>query len=154
MGHGGHQAPLNIPNIFRAAGLSARWTPGLDPLFQVGLLYPASPATGQAAPVAPPPPPPPPPAAAAYSPAASVKVKKSIPNTEYRGELPAIAPPFTGPAQVTTTSSTSPPPPATTPTTTTPTTPSPPPTIYRYRTVPPYRQSPTPASYHHNSGIG
>ena len=156
MGHGGHLAPVNIPNIFRAAGLNTRWTPGLDPIFQVGLLYSSPQATAQAAPVAPPPPPPPPPAGAgAYSPAASVKVKKSIPHTEYRGDLPALAPAYTGPAEVPSSSSTSPPPPATTTTTTSQPTPAtPPPTIYRYSTVPPYRQSPTPASYHHNSGIG
>ena len=154
-GHGGHAAPLNIPNIFRAAGLDTRWTPGRDPVFQVGLLYPQ--ATGQAAPVAPAPAPAP---APVYSPAASVKVKKSIPNTEYSRDLPAVAPPYTGPTRVTTES---PPPPSSTttttptPTTTSTTTPSPttPPNIYRYSTlVPPYRQSPTPASYHYNSGVG
>ena len=159
-GHGGHLAPLNIPNIFRAAGLNTRWTPGIDPVFQVGLLYPsaASQATGLAAPVAPaaPPPPLPPAAAPVYSPGASVKVKKSIPNTEYTKNLPAIAPPYTGPAQVTS----SPPPPApptTTATTTTTETPTQttPSTIYRYSTlVPAYRQSPTPSSYYHHSGLG
>merc|ERR1711953_1442588 len=57
------------------------------------------------------------------------------------GDLPALAPAYTGPAEVPGTSSTSP----------QPTPATPPPTIYRYSTVPPYRQSPTPASYHHNS---
>ena len=46
VGHGRY-APLNIPNIFAAAGLATRWTPGVDPLFEAGFSYPAPPAPAQ-----------------------------------------------------------------------------------------------------------
>lgn len=42
VGHGTY-APLNIPNIFKAAGLNTRWIPEVDEIFETGLTYPASP---------------------------------------------------------------------------------------------------------------
>ena len=147
-GHG-HYAPLNIPNIFKAAGINTRWIPGQDPVFQVGLLYPSPPS--QSSPPSPPPPPPPPPPAA-YS--GAVKVKKSIPKTQYseykqstRVELPAVPPPYSGPPPTT---------PAPTPTSTTTTTTVRPTTTtgraLRYSPAPSYSRSPP--SYQYSGGIG
>ena len=108
VGHGTY-APYNIPNIFQAAGINTRWIPGIDPVFQVGLLYP-DPAPAQSV------------SLNSYSPpssnyGSSVKVKKSIPNSAYGKqkeavelsplpqlvetkphEAPAVPPPYTGPA--------------------------------------------------------
>lgn len=108
VGHGTY-APYNIPNIFQAAGINTRWIPGIDPVFQVGLLYP-DPAPAQSM------------SLNSYSPpsnnyGSSVKVKKSIPNSAYGNqkeaieisplpqlvktkpqEAPAVPPPYTGPA--------------------------------------------------------
>jgi len=42
IGHGTY-APLDIPNIFKAAGLNTRWIPEVDELFEAGLTYPAAP---------------------------------------------------------------------------------------------------------------
>ena len=103
VGHG-HHAPVNVPNIFAAAGLNTRWTPGIDPLFQVGLLYPSAPvATGNQSPKQPTTL-----TAPSYNPptndyASSVKVKKSIPNSDYKKvvapvkDSPAVPPAYTGP---------------------------------------------------------
>jgi len=41
IGHGTY-APLDIPNIFKAAGLNTRWIPEVDELFEAGLTYPAA----------------------------------------------------------------------------------------------------------------
>ena len=41
----GRFAPLNIPNIFKAAGLNTHWDPGLNSVFPVGLKYPAPPSS-------------------------------------------------------------------------------------------------------------
>ena len=91
VGHGSY-APVNIPNIFKAAGIKTRWTPGIDPVFQVGLLYPGSnnqvsqPQNNYA------------PAPVNYE--SSVKVKKSIPNSLYKKETaskPAEAPQYQEP---------------------------------------------------------
>ena len=146
-GHG-HYAPLNIPNIFKAAGINTRWIPGQDPVFQVGLLYPSPPSQYS------PPPAPAAPAAPAYS--GAVKVKKSIPKTQYseykqsgRVEPPAVPPPYSGPPPspstpaLTTTSTTT----TTRPTTTTTT------RTLRYSPAAFYRQSPTPPSYQYSAGI-
>lgn len=43
IGHGTY-APLDIPNIFKAAGLNTRWIPEVDELFEAGLTYPAAPS--------------------------------------------------------------------------------------------------------------
>jgi len=40
VGHGSY-APLNINNIFKAAGINTRWIPEIDPIFTTGLLYPS-----------------------------------------------------------------------------------------------------------------
>lgn len=42
VGHGTY-APLDIPNIFRAAGLNTQWIPGVDKVFKAGLTYPQAP---------------------------------------------------------------------------------------------------------------
>ena len=42
VGHGSY-APLNIPNIFKAAGLNTQWIPQVDKIFEAGLSYPAPP---------------------------------------------------------------------------------------------------------------
>merc|ERR1711874_94864 len=41
----GRYAPLNIPNIFKAAGINTHWDPGLNSVFPVGLKYPAPPSS-------------------------------------------------------------------------------------------------------------
>jgi len=40
VGHG-EFAPLNIPNIFKAAGINTKWIPEDNKIFEAGLLYPA-----------------------------------------------------------------------------------------------------------------
>ena len=153
VGHG-HYAPLNVPNIFKAAGLNTRWIPGQDPVFEVGFLYPSPPShSPPPPPPAPAPRPPSPPSPPVYSGPASVKVKKSIPKTEYSGykqttrlELPARAPPYSGTPPATST------PPSTTTTTTATTTRTTTRRTLRYSPVSPYSYSPTPPSSQYNSG--
>lgn len=43
VGHGTY-APLNIPNIFKAAGINTRWIPEVNEIFEAGLTYPVAPA--------------------------------------------------------------------------------------------------------------
>ena len=43
VGHGTY-APLDIPNIFKAAGINTRWIPEVNEIFEAGLTYPAAPA--------------------------------------------------------------------------------------------------------------
>jgi len=43
IGHGTY-APLDVPNIFKAAGLDTHWDPENDKIFETGLLYPIPPA--------------------------------------------------------------------------------------------------------------
>ena len=38
IGHGTY-APLNVPNIFKAANLDTRWNPETDEIFEAGLIY-------------------------------------------------------------------------------------------------------------------
>ena len=40
IGHGTY-APLDIPNIFKAAGIDTHWNPEEDEIFETGLIYPA-----------------------------------------------------------------------------------------------------------------
>merc|ERR1712123_104945 len=42
IGHGTY-APLNIPNIFKAAGINTRWIPEVNEIFEAGLTYPSAP---------------------------------------------------------------------------------------------------------------
>jgi len=113
VGHGTY-APVNVPNIFKAAGINTRWTPGIDPIFQVGLLYPSSPTgstqtsySSQAQSI---------PSVTSNFLPSSVKVKKSIANSLYDKqkqsitkikniqpliEQPALPPPYAGPPQPT-----------------------------------------------------
>ena len=102
----GSYAPYNIPNIFKAAGLNTRWIPEVNPIFQVGLLYP------QASPAQPPAPSPSLSNQISSGYSSSVKVKKSIPHSQYKQpqvpnkailsspvvEQPAIPPPYSGPS--------------------------------------------------------
>ena len=102
VGHGSY-APLNINNIFKAAGINTRWIPEIDPIFTTGLLYPSpsqplSKAKAKST-------------ASSYgfpsiSGVPSNKVKKSIANSEYNlskekkitkqlsFESPAVPPPY------------------------------------------------------------
>jgi len=113
VGHGTY-APVNVPNIFKAAGINTRWTPGIDPIFQVGLLYPGT-ATGSTQTSYIPQTQSIPSVTTNYLPS-SVKVKKSIANSLYDKqkksaaninsiqhpvEQPALPPPYAGPPKPT-----------------------------------------------------